>query len=146
MRPFRTLLLACVLCAGLLTACKTGQLEPGGAYAPTNSVGQAVIAPDPAFFRVDAAFDIAFSTTDAIFKFEQDNRLLLWQLSPEIKKGLDSIRPDAAQAVRMYGIARKAYKANPTPAGLTEMETWLAKAQQLSVTAQAVTAAVTKGN
>lgn len=120
------------------SGCKSGTLETGGAYAPTNTLGQVVIAPDIAFFQVDAAFDLAYSAFDAAFKFEKDNRPLLWQISPDIKHSLDVIRPDAVGVVQAYAVARKAYLASPTPAGLDTLRTWLSKAQQLANMAQAV--------
>lgn len=123
--------LLAVLALGLiLTACKS-TLEPGGAYAPTNAV------PDKAFYITDGAFMIAAGTLDTAFKFEQQNRLTLWKLSPQIKHTLDKIRPDAAQAVLAYKATREAYKANPTPTGLDILNTVLAKLNQLSTAASA---------
>lgn len=129
-----------------VSGCKNGTLQSGGSYSPTNSVGQAISAPDLAFYQVDAAFDLAYSTIDAAYKFEQDNRVLLWDISPNIKQTLDAIRPDSVKAVQAYGLARSAYLASPTPAGLSTLQTWLAKAQQLATSAQAVIASLPKGN
>lgn len=141
-----SLLLAVAMCVGF-TACNKGTLQPGGAYAPTNSVGVATAAPDPVFYQVDAGFALAYSAIQGVLKFELDNRLYLWGLSPKIKKTLDSIRPDVVLAIQQYGLARDAYKASPTPAGLTGLQNILAKTQQLSNTAQAVIANLpTKGN
>jgi hypothetical protein len=72
-----------------------------------------------------------------VFRFERDNRDNLWKLSPDIKHTLDKIRPDAAQAVQTYAAARKAYIANPTPTGLSMLNTILAKVQQVSAAAAA---------
>lgn len=113
------------------TAChKT--LEVGGAYSqPAN-------APDLAFYGVDAAFWTAYSSVDAIFTWERDNRAFLWKQNQGIKHALDNIRPTASAIVKNYLAARETYKANPTPAGLDLLQTLLAKAQQLAVTAQMV--------
>lgn len=122
-------------------------LEPGGAYAPatfatnqttgvitTNRISQA----DMAFYTIDAAFRMAYSATKAVFDWEMDNEAFLWGVSPQIKKTLDGIRPQATDAVLRFGIAREAYKANPTPAGLDTMQTLLAKMQQFQATASAL--------
>ena len=123
----------------------TKKLEPGGAYAPaittvdngvTNTV--AIAAPDKGFYAVDAAFDLVYSTVDAAFTFERDNRLLLWKISPEIKHQLDVIRPQAAEALQKWALARDAYMRNPTPAGLTTLQTVLGQMRQISQAAQAV--------
>lgn len=124
-----------LLCA--LPGCKT-QLETGGAYAPTNSVGQVVQAPDVAFFQVDSAFDLAMSLANSVFNIERDNRAFLESINPNIKHSLDAIRPNAKLAAAEYATARKAYKATPTPAGLTALETALAKIKQVNAAAQAV--------
>lgn len=129
-----TLLVLCSfipLLAGLSFACKK-TLEPGGAYAATNTV------PDLTFYQVDAGFRAAYGTLDSAFNWERDNRADLWKISPKIKHDLDAIRPTAAEVVRNYAVARTAYKASPTPAGLSQLQTILAKAQQLMQTAQAV--------
>lgn len=116
--------------AAIPTGCKA-TLEEGGAYAP---VGQ---APDKAFYAVDAAYDLAYGAMDGAFKFEQQNRQLLWQISPEIKHALDKVRPQALVVARQYTAARKAYLANPTPSGLSTLQTTLSRLQQLSAAATA---------
>lgn len=137
MNKFLTsLLLACALCVGI-TACKTPTLQSGGAYAPTNSVSGVVAAPDIAFFTVDSGFKLAHQATTFVLEFEMDNRAVLWQMSPKIKQTLDGIRPQINAAILDYAKGREAYKANPTPAGLTTLQTILAKMQQLAATAQA---------
>lgn len=118
-------------------------MEPGGAYAPdptTNAVTGVVtqIATDKPFFIVDGAFYLAYSIIDGAFTFERDNRATLWALSPEIKHALDKIRPDAVVARNSYIAARKGYIANPTPAGLSDLQFALAKIQQLQAAATAV--------
>lgn len=137
-----TLITACVCLT--FSGCAS-KLASGGAYAPTREVisnGQtnivATAAPDKGFFVADAAFDLAYSAVDAAFNFEKNNRLLLWQISPEIKHTLDKLRPQAFNAVQQYALARDAYMANPTPAGLDGLKTALGKMQQLSSAAQAV--------
>jgi hypothetical protein len=90
-----------------------------------------------AFYTVDATYDLAYSTLDAAFKFERDNRALLWKASPTIKHTLDAVRPQAVQVNAEYLTARAAYIANPIPAGLSTLQSILAKVQQLSVTATA---------
>lgn len=127
------------------SGCKA-TLEPGGAYAPavisTNASGQivtnATAAPDMTFYSVDVAFLTAYSTTKAIFDWERDNRVFLWQQVPKLKKALDDIRPTAAKAAQDYAVARQAYKAKPTPAGLSQLQTFLGKMEQLSAAASAV--------
>lgn len=138
----RLTLAGAALCAGLflLSACNTPKLESGGAYAPTNSLGQASAVPDLAFLEVDQAYDIAHAIIQGILKFELDNRQFLWNLSPEVKHSLDAIRPDIVAAERQYDVARKSYKANPTPDGLGALNTILAQARRLAISAQAATA------
>ncbi len=138
-------LISVLFLAVAIVGCNKATLQPGGAYSPTNSVGVATAAPDLQFYQVDSSFSLAYGAIQAVFKFESDNRAFLWGLNPNIKKALDKIRPDVVLAIQNYDVARQAYKASPTPAGLTNLQTWLAKAQQLSVTAQAVTANISKG-
>ena len=116
----------------LVAGCGTPRLETGGAYAPPS------VAADYGFFAVDSAYRIAHGTVDAAFEFERDNRAALWTVSPEIKRALDKIRPQAWDANLLYHRARMAYLTNPVPANLDLMRQVLAKMQQLSITAQAV--------
>lgn len=122
-------------------------LEVGGAYAPaivsTNAVTGAVTtnivnAPDLAFYQIDSGFMASYASVDAVFTWERDNRAFLWGVSPNIKHTLDQARPTAAALVKNYGVARQAYKANPTPAGLDLLKTILAKLQALQAAANAV--------
>lgn len=136
MKPFRIafaslIIFACLAFLAAPTGCAS-RLESGGAYAKANQ------APDKAFFAVDSAFDIAYSAVDTVFKFEKNNRTFLWQISPEIKHTLDKLRPQAKAAVITYGRARSAYLANPTPAGLTTLQTTLSEMQRLASTAQEI--------
>lgn len=137
-------LIALVAVVALLAGagCKA-TLEQGGAYAPVDGSGAALIQPDYGFFIVDSAFDLAYSSIDAAFTFEYSNRVMLWRISPDIKHGLDSIRPQAVEIRNEYIKARAAYMANPVPAGLDQLQALLAKVQQLASTA---TALLPKGN
>lgn len=112
-----------------LTGCNS-TLEKDGAYATAGAL------PDKAFYVADAAFGLTYSAIDAAFTFEKNNRVALFRLSPEIKHGLDKIRPTAKLIVIDYANAREAYLKSPTPAGLSLLNTILAKAQQLSNAAQ----------
>lgn len=131
-RCFGSLMLVCLfaLTACGPTGCKS-TLETGGAYAPA---GQ---APDRAFFVADASYDLAYGAMDGAFKFEKQNRQLLWQISPEIKHSLDKVRPQALLVAREYSNARQAYLLNPTPEGLTKVQTVLSRLQQISAAATA---------
>ena len=111
-------------------------------YVPVVFTNQTV-APDMGFYLCDSAFSLAYDTLETGFKYERDNRAALWKLSPNIKHTLDQIRPEAAQAVLMYSAARNVYKKNPTPTGLSLLQTILAKVQVLS---SSVAAAVTTTN
>ena len=125
------LVAAAVGLSGMVTGCKS-TLETGGAYAQTNA------APDRVFFETDAAFNLAYSAVDGALKFERENRALLWRVSPQIKHTLDGIRPQAFQAAKDYAVARSAYLLAPAPAGLTTLQTILARIQQFSAAAVAV--------
>jgi hypothetical protein len=144
------LLLAATLVAAtamltLTPGCGTEKLEPGGAYAPavTNVDGTvtATAQPDIAFFTIDASYELAYNAIETAFSFERNNRALLWKLSPEIKHGLDAIRPTASQVKLKYARARAAYIANPIPAGLDTLNQVLSEVQALS---NAATAALPK--
>jgi len=112
-------------------ACKSPQLASGGVYAPAGQVA------DLQLYQADVAYALAFGTIDSVFKFERDNRLVLWKLSPKIKRTLDDIRPQAWAANQRWAIARQAYITQPIPANMTALQTVIAKAQQLATTAQA---------
>ncbi|HEV2207322.1 MAG TPA: hypothetical protein VG167_00990 [Verrucomicrobiae bacterium] len=130
-----------LLALALLPGCGKATLEQGGAYAPmTNGVPAA--QPDLAFYQVDAAYDLAYSTVDAAFLFERQNRAMLWSVAPEIKKALDQVRPEALKVRDDYAAAREAYLSNPTPAGLSSLGTALAKVKQIAATVAATMAAV----
>lgn len=136
----KLMLLLCLVPFFVAATCNH-RLEPGGAYAPTgtNTAGQVIATqnPDVAFFTVDAAYDLAYSAADTAFSFEKRNRDMLWKVSPSIKKSLDKIRPQA-DAVRIaYAKARFEYKSNPTPAGLSNLQTILSQMKSLSAAATA---------
>lgn len=142
--------------AALGPGCAAGakRLEPGGAYAPTavattvatNADGTVTTvtniclaqAPDYGFFAVESSFRLAYAAIDIVFALERDNRALLWRTAPEIKRGLDAIRPEVERAVKDYLRAREAYVAAPTPAGLTAMESMLARLNQLRLAVEAL--------
>lgn len=132
----KTFIHALILCAILVigSACNKGTLQPGGAYNPNPSI----VEPDKAFYVADAAYKVAYTGITAIFDFERENRLLLWEISPDIKHKLDEIRPKAVEANETYLEARAVYKANPTPAGLTKLQTALSKLQQITSTVQTI--------
>lgn len=119
-----------------LLGCK-GTLAPGGAYN-TGSTNAVTIKVDYAFFVTDSAYNLAYSAIDAAFKFERDNRALLWGRTKQIKRELDRIRPQAVAANGKYLEARAVYLANPTPANLTILQALLAEIQRLTTTATAI--------
>lgn len=145
-----------ILTATLGLGCAVGakRLEPGGAYAPvavvttveTNADGTVtsvtttnlVQLPDYEFFAVESSFRLAYAAIDIVYALERDNRALLWRASPEIKLGLDAVRPEVERAVKDYLRAREAYAAAPTPAGLSVMESFLARLNQLRVSVEAL--------
>lgn len=136
----KRLAIAALFTALVLCACKSN-LAPGGAYAPTNSVivnGQSVtVAPDKAFYAVDAAYDLAYSVVDAAFHFEADNGALFAQISPGIRRTMNQVRARARDVDRRYALARRTYMANPTPAGLSTLQSILSEANAVSKAAQA---------
>ncbi len=120
----------------LLAGCKTSRFEPGGAYTHTNTAGAVTV--DFALFYADNAFRAAHGTLDFAFKFEKDNRALLWSVSPDIKHGLDVIRPRAAAIVRQFATAREAYLLQPNPDSLSNLNGILDELQRLAAAAMAV--------
>ena len=123
---------------GLGSSCRSARLGPGGAYSGVSTNGVTNSVAQLAFFQADSAYDLAYSAIDAAFKFERDNRALLWKLSPDIKHVLDKIRPQASEINMRYLAARAAYIAYPTPAGLGELQTITDQLRQLSAAAVAV--------
>lgn len=136
-RILTALLLSSVLAVSLsLTACKTPRLEPGGVYAPTNSVGQ-VIYNDIGLALADASWKLAYETVLGVMEFERENRQALWDISPDIKRSLDSIRPTVVDIRLRWNQARQIYEANPTPAGLTTLQTIMSEIERLVPVVQA---------
>jgi hypothetical protein len=88
----------------------------------------------------DNLYKVAFTSLDLLFNIERDNRAALWALNPNIKRGLDKVRDDAWEINKQWAEARVLYKANPTPEGLTKLQTILAKIQQLIPVAQSALA------
>lgn len=121
-------MLAITLAIFLSSGCATGnaRLEPGGAYAPT---GQAA---DFAFYGVESAYALALAAFKTASRLEIDNRAALWAVSTNIKHTLDEIRPKALAADRAYAKARMAYLKDPTPDGLSGLQTILGQFQQLA--------------
>lgn len=131
-------LLSLVLLLAGLSACQTGcktSLEQGGAYAPvtTNLDGTVTPtqAPDLSLALLDQTYKTVYSTVLNICNLERDNRAALWALEPGIKKSLDQIRPVIVEVDLKWARSRQAYLANPTPAGLTQLETVLAQLDRI---------------
>lgn len=128
------------LCLALGCSSQNARLEQGGSYAPatflTDTNGAQVTlptqAPDIGFYQVDSAFNLAYGTVQGAFKFERDNRAMLWKVSPKIKKALDPFRPQVWDAVVRYTKARAAYMAMPTPADLGGLQAILSEVQALT--------------
>lgn len=135
--------LAYALVVFVVAGCSSARLESGGDYAPlsvTNNAGQVLTnpAPDLAFYNVDALYQFSWHGINAAFDFEYANRAFLFGQLPEIKRGLDKIRPAAVKANADYLKARAAYVQNPTPAGLDALGELEARLAQLSVVAGAL--------
>ena len=118
------------------SGCK-GTLAPGGSYN-SGSTNVVIGKLDYAFFVTDSAYDLAYATIDAAFKFEKDNRELLWGRTRLIKRELDDIRPKAVAINGKYLTARAVYLSNPIPSNLTILQTVLAEMQRLATTTAAV--------
>lgn len=129
-------MLAGALCAGLFTVfvgCNGGcasKLEPGGVYAPTNSAG-VVVYNDQALALADASYQFTYETVQSVFKFERDNRDVIWAVSHDVKHGLDKARPVAVDINRRWAAARNAYKKNPTPEGISTLQSILSELNRL---------------
>lgn len=133
--------LSAILSASLFffVGCSSARLESGGAYAPIDSTtGAPTQAADMPLYQIDVAYGLAYSAIDFAFRFEHDNRAMLWKISPQIKRTLDVIRPQAAAANLLFAKARAEYLANPIPANLTFIQEALARVQQISAAATAV--------
>lgn len=137
----KRLLLTLSMLATLMVGCGTPKLEVGGAYnkVTTNEVTGEVTTqvPDRVFYVVDAAFELTYSAVNTVFEYERKNRKALWSLSPDIKHGLDAVRPDADRAALTYFLARRSYKSNPTPEGLDALTTALHEIQRVATAVEA---------
>lgn len=130
--------------------CNSPKLAPGGAYSgstlTTNAAGvvttNTISASEPELFIADSAYKLAYDTVDGILLFEFNNRVALLVQFPALKPSLDKVRPVILDVDRRWAAARQAYKANPTPAGLSTINTILAEIQKLIPTAQAAIAPV----
>lgn len=130
------LLFLLVLPVAMLGAgCHTPKLEPGGVYAPTNSTG--VVYNDLGLALADASYKFAYESVTALLRFERDNRAAIWEVTPEVKRALDRVRPEVVAIDRRWALARAAYRANPTPAGLGTLQTILSEIQRVAGAAQA---------
>lgn len=112
------------------TGCKTPSLEVGGPYAPADTNG-VVIYSDVGLALADTTYQFAYETILSVMKFERDNRLAIWEISPNVKRTLDKARPQVVDIDKRWVTARRAYKLNPTPAGLSTLQTILAEIQRL---------------
>lgn len=116
------------------SACRIPSLEPGGAYAPTNTVG-AVVYSDVELALVDASHKFAYETIDSVFAFEKSHREQVKAISPEVylqvKHAMDDARKKAWEVEKRWATARKIYMDNPTPEGLTTVQQILAEFQRL---------------
>lgn len=123
-----------------LMGCVTGKrLEEGGAYAAyPATASQAAKAAEPVLFTFDSTFDLIYTGLNTIFENERNNRLAYWAISPEIKKGLDAIRPGAKKAKKDYALAREAYIANPGTNTTSQLEAALGELVRLNNAAIAV--------
>lgn len=122
-----------VLLCGTMVGCglfKKDKLEAGGAYA-----GNATNAPMQELYAIDATFNLVHSALTGVFDYERNNRQALWVISPDIKHTLDKIRVEASRAKLDFATARSAYKANPTPANLSAVNTALSKLQRAQAAA-----------
>jgi len=139
------------LAMSFVTGCAS-KLESGGAYAPisisTNASGivttNATATPDIGLFFADAAYKTAYDLVDGCLAFEMNNRAQLQSLSPSIKIELDKVRLVAWDIDQRWAIARKAYLANPTPAGLTDLQLIFAELQKLLPIITKQTGAITQ--
>jgi hypothetical protein len=132
MKKYFLLITIAAAIVGFGFGCSTDRLEVGGSYAQP---GQ---APDLILFQTDSSFDLAFTATQALFKFERDNREMFWKISPDIKHSLDKARPVAFECGKEYQRARAAYLLNPSPEGLDTMKTVLSKMSQIYAAAATV--------
>ncbi|MDB6022983.1 MAG: hypothetical protein JWQ04_2840 [Pedosphaera sp.] len=144
------MLLCLALPALLLLGCHTPSFQAGGAYSgstvATNATGlvttNVVSAPDPAFYLADSGYKLAYQTVDGVLGYELQYRAQLKISFPQLKPALDAIRPTLWNIDQRWAAARLAYQKNPTPAGLTILQSILPEIQRLVPTVQAAIAPV----
>lgn len=130
-RLLAALVLTAVLALAFVTpGCKTSTLEPGGAYSPTNAVGE-VVHNDIGLAMSDASYKFAYESALTVFQFEKDNRAALWAVSPEIKHTLDKARPVVVDINVRWAVARRSYRQNPTPASADALTAIVSEMQRL---------------
>ncbi len=146
---FKSILLVAVACLSLTACNNSPNLEPGGSYAPTitnsttNSEGVVTtnvypaISPQQVLFATDAAYRFAYETAIGVFEFEKENRAIIEAVAPKVVEALDIARDAVWDIDQRWAKARKAYKANPTPARLDTIQTILAELQRILPTIQA---------
>lgn len=132
-------LLLCLLPA-LLLGCKSPSLEPGGVYAPKDELGRVVYS-DIGLALADASYKFAYETVLSPLKFEKDNRAQIMALDPQIglkvKQALDKVRVEVWEVDVRWAKARNMYRANPTPVGLSNLQTILLELQRIIPVVQA---------
>ncbi len=136
--PLILLVASLSVCA---VGCKAPHFESGGAYAgitSTNSVGDVlqVTEPEQALFVTDAAYRLAYDAIFAVCSFEAHNRDVVAKVSPSIKPAVDAVRTQLKEIDHRWALARQAYKAGATPAGLDTIKRIIAEVQRLVPVAQ----------
>lgn len=126
---FLWLILACAPIACIVNGCKAPNLESGGNYATTNSVG--VVTKDAGLFLADSGYKLAYDSIQTVFAFERNNRAELWAMSHNIKSGLDKARGEVNHIEKRWASARKAYREAPSPQGLDQLHVILADLQKV---------------
>lgn len=146
---FKSLLLIAVAVISLTACNRNPGLDHGGAYAPgitnktTNSAGEVTeqfvpsTAPEQVLFRTDAAYRFTYETALSVFEFEKENRAVISAVAPSVHPAFEEARKTAWDIDQRWASARKAYKSNPTPAGLDTMQTILQEIQRLLPSVQA---------
>jgi hypothetical protein len=146
------ILLPFLLAGSLLVGCGSfseKRLEVGGAYAPavTNVVSgevTATAAPDMALFVIDSGYQRLYDATLTILRIEKNNRALLSQQFPDLKRQTDEVREAVWQIDGDWAAARQAYLTNPVPANLDALNRTLAEMQRWNAAASTLLPAQTK--
>ena len=104
------------------TGCKSGktELEPGGPYG-TNTYA----------YRADLIFATAVKTIQDGMKWEYENRQVLWDFNPGIKKAFDSLRVELPNAELAYRMARKNFLTDPIEPNASSVEHALVEIRRL---------------